>query len=238
MKTLSALGLSLLMSAIGLALLVSFPPHALDLTVSQLFYHHGVWLGKTYPWMEQVGHHWIKGIPILLSVFYLVTLVSTWRHYRVEPRLETLQHIRRIAFILVGLLITLLAVVILKRNTGVVCPWSSVPFGGDELIRSPTWPWHKLPGNCWPSGHAGTGFCFLVMYFAWRDTAPRKACLWFALAVVFGVFCSVIRIMQGAHFLSHCVATFLIDWLILGVLYYAWRVRWPWGDVSTRSNHP
>lgn len=233
MKSSSLLGLGLLISAMALAWLTTHPPHALDLAVSQPFYQNGVWFSKRYPWMELVGHLWIKWIPILIALYCLVTLVRAWRAHHLHPRPETRDRLNRAAFILVGLLITLLAVVILKRNTGVACPWSSVPFGGEAVIRAPSWPWHKLPGNCWPSGHAGTGFCLMVMYYAWRDTAPRKAWLWLAFALAFGVFCSVIRIMQGAHFFSHCLATFLIDWLILGVLYYAWRWRWPLGDVST-----
>lgn len=204
--------------AILLALLVLFPPHELDLWVSHLFWQNGAWVGQSSQVAEFVGHEGIKLIPAGIALCYGY---SAWRFWRQGDRLST----QRSLFVLVGLILALFAVWWLKRTTGVYCPWSTIPFGGEREILNPTWHWSKVSGNCWPAGHSGTGFGLFMLYFAWRGTHSRKAYLWLGIALAMGVFCSFLRITQGAHFLSHTVASLLIDWTLGAVLYYVWLYR-------------
>jgi membrane-associated PAP2 superfamily phosphatase len=74
-------------------------------------------------------------------------------------------------------------------------------------------------GQCWPGGHASSGFTFFALFFALRDIRPRTARIALASAVILGTTLSVSRMLQGAHFLSHNVWTALIDWTVCAVLY-------------------
>ena len=50
-------------------------------------------------------------------------------------------------------------------------------------------------------------------------TTARLAGLAYVFALVLGLLCATTRMMQGAHFASHNVATMLIDWLVSAALY-------------------
>ena len=200
------------------------PPHQIDMMVSHWFFQDHRWLAPHQGLFETVTHEGFKKIPIVISLFYLgLAVVAWWKKSHGAP---WPLRFRRCVFILVGLLLSVLTVVWLKRTTGVACPWSLVEFDGTQSLREPVLGWEKLSGSCWPSGHAGVGFSLFILYFAWRDIAPRLARFWFCFALVLGVLCSVAQIVKGAHFLSHTVVTMLIDWLICALLYVLWYRHW------------
>lgn len=203
------------MPFVCLVLLLIFPPHGLDLQVSQLFWLNGEWVGQGHPVLEFFGHELIKAFPAVIAFFYLFLV---FRAVRAGNSLE----VHRSAFVITGLLVTLFAVWWLKRTTGVFCPWSTTPFGGEQPILDPVLHFTRVRGNCWPAGHAGTGFGLFVLYFAWRDVSRQKALFWLGTALLIGIFCSILRVSQGAHFLSHTIASFLIDWTLAALLYALW----------------
>ncbi len=220
--------LGILLPAVALFLLVAFPPHTLDLAVSKLFWRNGHWLGQGVAVAELVGHELIKVIPAGIALYYV------WLAWRFGKAGDSLNR-RRAVFVIVGLLLALFAVWWLKRTTGVYCPWSTVPFGGEQAMLNPTWHWSRVSGNCWPAGHSGTGFGLFVLYFAWRSVDVHKARKWLWVALLLGGFCSFLRITQGAHFLSHTLASLLIDWLIAALLYRFWLYPW---EVRAKSPSP
>jgi membrane-associated PAP2 superfamily phosphatase len=104
----------------------------------------------------------------------------------------------------------------------VQCPWSLQAFGGQEVysgLLEPR-PATAKPGRCWPGGHASAGFSLMALFFALRDIRPRtaRACLVFAITL--GSVFSLGRMLQGAHFFSHNLWTFLFDWLICTLCYW------------------
>lgn len=105
----------------------------------------------------------------------------------------------------------------LKGTTGVACPWSTAPFGSTPST-GPVFSLVFREGGCWPAGHATTGFCFFSLYFALRDEHPKAARRCFLFALLFGVICGAARVMQGAHFVSHVLASGLIVWLACALL--------------------
>lgn len=201
-----------------LTLLILFPPQALDIAISGLFFDGQGWPLKNDFFFNVVLYKSSKIIPIgaaLASVYVLVkNLIANRRGLQPDS-----YWIYRPLYILIAMLACVLVVWWLKASTGVYCPWSVSYFSGDHALREPTWSWVFQDGRCWPSGHSGTGFCLLALFFALRDKYPQLARKTLVAVLLLGIICSLTRIVQGAHFLSHTLATALIDWIICAGLY-------------------
>ncbi len=199
-----------------LAFLVLFPPHQLDIAVSRLFWIDGDWPWHHNVFFSEVLHKGAKAVPIIFALWVIYQLFRLKLQKSIEDRQEK---IKRYAYVFVAMLTSVLLCWWLKQTTGVSCPWTTTVFGGSDLITDPGWSLVARAGNCWPGGHAGTGFCLFALFFALRDHHPAYA-RWCLLAVfVFGSICGFARTMQGAHFVSHNIATMLIDWIVCAVLY-------------------
>lgn len=209
-----------------LTILVINPPHALDLSISHLFFMEG------WGWHQSDSfvfwtHTATKIITFSVALAMLARLALRWRKNRSLPRdLTTLREI----YVLTAMACGAVLVWWLKRTTGVACPWDLSEFGGTFPLTNPSFSLFPQIGNCWPAGHAGTGFVFFAFYFALRDVSRplARAAFWFAL--LFGSFCGFTRVMQGAHFVSHVIATGLIDWLVCAGVYSALLA---WGRRKT-----
>ena len=201
-----------------LTLLILFPPQALDIAISGLFFDGQGWPLKNDFFFNVVLYKSSKIIPIgaaLASVYVLVkNLIANRRGLQPDS-----YWIYRPLYIIIAMLACVLVVWWLKASTGVYCPWSVSYFSGDHALREPTWSWVFQDGRCWPSGHSGTGFCLLALFFALRDKYPQLAQKTLVAVLLLGTICSLTRIVQGAHFLSHTLATALIDWIICAGLY-------------------
>lgn len=201
-----------------LTLLILFPPQALDIAISGLFFDGQGWPLKNDFFFNVVLYKSSKIIPIgaaLASVYVLVkNLIANRRGLQPDS-----YWIYRPLYIIIAMLACVLVVWWLKASTGVYCPWSVSYFSGDHALREPTWSWVFQDGRCWPSGHSETGFCLLALFFALRDKYPQLARKTLVAVLLLGTICSLTRIVQGAHFLSHTLATALIDWIICAGLY-------------------
>lgn len=201
-----------------LTLLILFPPQALDIAISGLFFDGQGWPLKNDFFFNVVLYKSSKIIPIgaaLASVYVLVkNLIANRRGLQPDS-----YWIYRPLYIIIAMLACVLVVWWLKASTGVYCPWSVSYFSGDHALREPTWSWVFQDGRCWPSCHSGTGFCLLALFFALRDKYPQLARKTLVAVLLLGTICSLTRIVQGAHFLSHTLATALIDWIICAGLY-------------------
>lgn len=201
-----------------LTLLILFPPQTLDIAISGLFFNGQGWPLKNDFFFNVVLYKSSKIIPIgaaLASVYVLVkNLIANHRGLQPDS-----YWIYRPLYIIIAMLACVLVVWWLKASTGVYCPWSVSYFSGDHALREPTWSWVFQDGRCWPSGHSGTGFCLLALFFALRDKYPQLARKTLVAVLLLGTICSLTRIVQGAHFLSHTLATALIDWIICAGLY-------------------
>lgn len=201
-----------------LTLLILFPPQTLDIAISGLFFDTQGWPLKNDFFFNVVLYKSSKIIPIgaaLASVYVLVkNLIANRRGLQPDS-----YWIYRPLYIIIAMLACVLVVWWLKASTGVYCPWSVSYFSGDHALREPTWSWVFQDGRGWPSGHSGTGFCLLALFFALRDKYPQLARKTLVAVLLLGIICSLTRIVQGAHFLSHTLATALIDWIICAGLY-------------------
>jgi len=156
-----------------------------------------------------------KSLVMALGVVVALGLAISVRSARLKTWRLTM------AYTLVALAVGPLVVAALKYSSCKHCPWDLAIYGGDApypgLLGCPPPSFGK--GQCFPSGHASGGFALFALYFAHRVHAPRRAWAWFAVALIYGSVMGVSRMMQGAHFLSHTVATAFVCWFTCLAVY-------------------
>ncbi|MCB1994417.1 MAG: phosphatase PAP2 family protein, partial [Rhodoferax sp.] len=103
-----------------------------------------------------------------------------------------------------------------KRFSDTSCPWELAEFGGSARFVS-HWSWGVLDGgsgHCFPSGHAVAAFCFLALYFAWRDASPVVARRWLWAVLTAGALFGAAQVLRGAHYVSHAAWSAWICWTL------------------------
>ena len=200
-----------------LIFLIFFPPHNLDLAFSHLFFNGGVFVYKNNDWLRFLykASKFVSASVTLIAIFFILRSFIGRKSDETSTKANTV----RAFYVLIALSVCGIVVWWLKSTTGVFCPWSLNTFGKSAPLTDPNWSWVFQEGHCWPAGHASVGFCLFALFFAFRDSHAKLAYKLLAGAFIVGLICSAIRIIQGAHFLSHTIATALIDWLICAVIY-------------------
>ena len=204
------------------------PPHGFDLAFEHQFYVNNAWPLHADGRIE----FWLHFMPKVISgvLFACVLGALTYLHQcrraavilgdhedaaHCNLILSRLYYAVGAALLCVGLLWWM------KQSTGVSCPWSVTEFGGSAAVVDPGLPLLPKPGRCWPSGAAGSGFCLLPLYFAFRDFRPRLARLLLALALLFGFRRRVCPRGGGSALPVACFAALALDWLISAGIYIA-----------------
>ncbi|MCC7014576.1 MAG: phosphatase PAP2 family protein [Planctomycetes bacterium] len=172
-----------------------------------------------FPWRK----HWLtedlihkagKNAAIGVGLVAIALLVaSRWKRGLVSWR-------RPLAYFVACMALGPLAASAWKDASSKRCPWDLVVYGGfaqaDVILESDP-PEHRR--GCFPCGQASAGFALASGYFALRGRAPRwsKRALWIGLA--YGTLLGFGRVLQGAHYPSHVVATAGVCWSVALVLY-------------------
>ena len=109
---------------------------------------------------------------------------------------------------------------LLKHTTSHHCPWDLKAYGG---FANATFDWFVAPidaGRCFPSGHASAGYSLVAIAFLGNAIdRPRWACGGLIAAIVCGAAFSIVRVMQGAHFVSHNLWSAAIDWCAAALVF-------------------
>lgn len=206
-------GIPLLLAGLALAAQHS----GLDVALSQLFYDipTGVFPMRRAVFLEMAGHRLLLALPILACVIAVGVL---WM-CRKDPALRALRN----ALILFLLSMALCPIVIsqLKNLTTMPRPFNATLFGGQAPMDTSFWrSVMQKAGHALPSNHAGAGYSLMTLYFfGW--SLQSKAWRWggLALGIVAGLLFSIIRIMQGAHFLSQTIWSAGVVWLIASLVF-------------------
>jgi membrane-associated PAP2 superfamily phosphatase len=108
----------------------------------------------------------------------------------------------------------------LKLFTGPRCPWDLAEFGGTAVATSDWLVRGVEAGRCFPGGHASGGFSLLAIYFAGVMLAdPRLRRVGLVAGSGAGVAFSAVRMVQGAHFLSHNLWSAFVVWTVAMVIF-------------------
>ncbi len=142
----------------------------------------------------------IEHVALVLALFALGGLAYTaWTGW-------SLLHLRlrHYGFLTLSLLLGpgLIANVLFKNQWGRARPRQIEQFGGDLAFTPPLVIADQCPRNCsFVSGDASMGFALLAVALL----IPWARKTWVIAALLFGAFIGLIRIVQGAHFLSDVI---------------------------------
>ncbi|HTJ97815.1 MAG TPA: phosphatase PAP2 family protein [Rhodocyclaceae bacterium] len=111
-------------------------------------------------------------------------------------------------------------VVAMKGMNAYHCPWDLKDFGGYADFATGWFVSAAEAGNCFPSGHASSGFSLIALFFLARQLErERLAKVALYSTLIIGTTFSVIRMFQGAHFLSHNLWAAAICWLVAALCF-------------------
>jgi membrane-associated PAP2 superfamily phosphatase len=168
-----------------------------DLALSAPFCREGTWpIGYLFPW--QMLYRLDRIPAFALALFGLAAGIASF--FR-----QDLRHWRRRGAFLVLLLALgpgLMVNAVFKDHWGRPRPREIVQFGGQKQFLQPWLKGEDGTGRSFPSGHASAAFYMSAPFFIYRRTNKRRARIWLLGGLIFGVFMSIARITQGAHFLS------------------------------------
>lgn len=206
-----------------LALALGWDLAGLDLPLARL-----AGSAQGFPWRD----HWLaftvlhEGGRRLAWALALGLCAAVW--WPAGPLLH-LSTSRR-ALLAVSTLLAAFAVVLLKKNSYTSCPWDLAEFGGVARHVS---HWSRAfdggAGQCFPAGHASSGFSFFAGYFAFRPIDARIARRWLVAAGGTGLLLGLAQQWRGAHFMSHTLWTAVVCWGIAWGMDAAWPAPAPAG---------
>jgi membrane-associated PAP2 superfamily phosphatase len=189
------------------------------------------WLGgvQGFPlrnnwWLEHVWHDRTR--QAMTGLFVLVCLWALWP---VGPMRSVDRWDRWAAA--AGMVMGLLAVNWIKRNSLTSCPWDVDLFGGQARYVS-HWAWGLVdggPGRCFPGGHASAALAFLAWVPAlWRSGPQAARWGWWlgALVLLVGAGLGTVQTLRGAHYVSHTLWTVVVCW------WAVWLNGWVWSALA------
>ena len=205
----------LTLSALLAALFFFFP--VLDLWTSARFYDpdRGFLISKSSSSKALPFLPWLTSF--FVSGCWLVIAVNMVRSYFLGKKRPLVASNRSIIFLLFTLAIGpgLIVNVILKEHSGRARPFDVYEFGSNRHFTPAFVISDQCKSNCsFVSGDASLGYFALAFFFV----ARRRRILIASVAAVAGTFIGLVRMAQGAHFLSDVifsgVFTFLTAWLL------------------------
>ena len=199
-------------------LLIIFP--GIDLAISNYFYVPGE--GFVYakePWAQAI----FRGIPIV-AVILVISLVLgiLFKFFVCKNKKDTLKS--PMIFLLIalafgpGLSVNLL----LKENFGRARPSQVTELGGTKEFSRAGHYVDQCQTNCsFSSGHASMGFYFTS--FSYIVPALYQAAV-FTTGALFGSVVGIGRIVQGGHFFSDVIFSFLVIMLMNEISFRIWLI--------------
>ncbi|MEO8023518.1 phosphatase PAP2 family protein [Polaromonas sp.] len=201
-------------TAAALLLVLAWDMSGLDLPLARWFGGPAGFPLKDNVFLSGVLH---DGARRLAWVLALLLCVAVWLPVGGFQRLAPLLRFQ----LATTTLLAVLVISALKSFSTASCPWSLADFGG-VAHYTPHWMHVFAPdggsGQCFPAGHASSGFAFVGGYFAFRHTAPAVARRWLAASLLAGGALGVAQQVRGAHFTSHTLWTAFICWCVAWVM--------------------
>lgn len=216
--------------ALGLTLLWDLG--GADLSVMQAIGGHGGFPLRDQWLLSQVMHDALRQTALLFYGLIWVWVAWPARWQRGPAALWTLPRRERLAVALLVLL-SLLAVNLIKNASSTSCPWDLQAFGGKAHYVS-HWAFGQADGGngrCFPGGHASSGFTFLALCLPWlmppagRSRSQAPGWRWLGVFLLVGLVAGAAQTLRGAHYPSHTLWTLVI---CAGVSLAGWRIALRW----------
>lgn len=182
-----------------------------DIAIESIFHHTGEtrWPVGNFP-LFAFAYHYGEYVGLIPAIVGMCLFLASFGEKRlVKWRKGALFLVLALA-IGPGLFVN----VMLKENWHRPRPRQIEQFGGDYKFQQPLVIGSSL-GSCksFPSGHVAMGFIFMSPYFILLARNRRAALIWLYGGAVYGIFLSVARMSQGAHWPSDVLWSF-------GVVYF------------------
>ncbi|CAN7482860.1 phosphatase PAP2 family protein [Variovorax paradoxus] len=196
------------LTLLALALLLAWDATGGDLALARLA---GTPMG--FPWRENafLVHVMHEGAKDLSWLFVIALFAGIRWPLGILRRLP----VRARAQLAFTVLLSVLAVSLLKHASHTSCPWDLKEFGGVASHVS-HWAWKVYDGGaggCFPAGHASAAFAYAGGYFVLRRVSPRAAVLWLCASLAAGLALGLSQQLRGAHYMSHTLWTAWICWV-------------------------
>ncbi|CAN7482406.1 phosphatase PAP2 family protein [Variovorax paradoxus] len=196
------------LTLLALALLLAWDATGGDLALARLA---GTPMG--FPWRENafLVHVMHEGAKDLSWLFVIALFAAIRWPLGILRRLP----VRARAQLAFTVLLSVLAVSLLKHASHTSCPWDLKEFGGVASHVS-HWAWKVYDGGaggCFPAGHASAAFAYAGGYFVLRRVSPRAAVLWLCASLAAGLLLGLSQQLRGAHYMSHTLWTAWICWV-------------------------
>lgn len=197
-----------------------------DHALTNLFFDVGSNRFPVHAWatLEMFGHRFAKTAIVLVWLSLLACVISTYAWPRWRPT-WTAQRVPMWCAV-AGMALGPMIVVALKGLNAYHCPWDLIEFGGGAEFNSGWFVAAAEVGHCFPGGHAASGFSLVALYFLAREIgSPPWARGMLVLTLLVGTAFSVLRIAQGAHFLSHNLWAAAICWIVAALAFVPLQAR-------------
>lgn len=207
----------LLLATLGLMVL-----HG-DLRLTDQIY---AWEGQRWAFKNSyIAQHLIheSGRRVIVAAWLGVLAMWGASHFR-----EGLAGWRRpLAYLLLSVALSTLAVAWVKAWSNMDCPWDLAQYGGSKpyVDLFSLRPLGLERGRCFPAGHASAGYAWMSLYFFFLLARPRWSALGLAVGVGLGLLFGIDQQLRGAHFASHDVWAAGICWMVSLGLYLLFRGR-------------
>jgi lipid A 4'-phosphatase len=202
-----------------LFLIAMFAVSPLDLPIEQFFYRGGRFVDTPLVrWIYWYGFYPAIIVADLGGLLFLVALcVRRWRPLWRPGLFLFLTFLFGWGLLIHG---------VFKGHWGRPRPRQLEQFGGTEEYRAfyqPNWTWPHPNFQSFPSGHGGSGFYLIALAFVGRRHRS-KTLVWsgIALGTGSGALLGLVRMAQGAHFLTDILGSAwaiylscqICDWVI------------------------
>ena len=198
----------------GIAFL-AFPK--IDLVVSGTFHNAGgTFLGQSLGWVQQLRN-------IFRFVFYLCIAASLAGLFMTRNRTRTWLRLAFRQWLFLAICIAMgpgiVANVIFKDHWGRARPKHIVAFGGIKAFTPPLTPSNQCARSCsFVSGEAASIF---VPFYAAGLLVPQCSAVLFTAGTLLDVATGLVRVSQGAHYLSDVIFAGVFMGLTVVLAYWA-----------------
>lgn len=175
---------------------------------------------RNWPWLELLGHRGAKSVLLAgWGLLLAAALAAPW-----VPALAKHRQVLWLTVLAMGLGPALVAG--MKDINTHACPWDLKVFGGSADYSARWFVGRSEAGRCFPAGHAAGGFSLVALMFAGRAIGHRGLARWgLVAALLTGGLFTLVRTMQGAHFVSHSLWSAAIDWWVAGLFFWPLLLR-------------
>lgn len=190
----------------------------IDIWFTNLFYDGSFYLNDR-PWV-QFFYRYAQLFAVVVGIISLISLIVS--HFRKKEHFGVKKVVW--AYLLLVLLVGpgLVVNIIFKDNWGRARPHQTEIFGGNKTFTPAFVMTDQCNRNCsFSSGHAAAGFFFIALALM----ARKNRTFYLSLAILFGAMIGFGRIVQGAHFLSDVVFSFIFVYIVANVLYHVMLKR-------------